>query len=154
MSVVVLATCGSTFTSDGLELRLSNEARPPDILIEWHGIDAATGLMTAAVSDGRAYEGPYFKITPDARTDQLAPLWEGWSVSRGWGAWRPESASGFVKTYDGMVLANLSTTRGDRMRCRFQLESPSLGMNGGGSGKCQFLGGKTIDTAFSTGREN
>jgi len=154
MSAVVLAMCGCTFTSDGLELRLSSEARPPDILIEWHGVDAAAGTMTATVSDGREYQGSYLKITSEARADQLALLWEGWDDSRGWRSWSQERASSFVKTYDGMVLTNLSTTHGDRMRCRFDLESPSLGMKGGGVGKCQFLGGKTIGADFSTGGED
>jgi len=154
MSVAALAMCGCTFTSDGLEMRLSSEAQPPDISIAWHGIDAAAGIMSATVSDGGAYAGRYLTITPEARTEQLAPLWEGWGDSRGWRSWSQETGTAFVKTYDGMVLANLSTTRGDRMRCRFELESPSLGMNGGGAGKCQLAGGKTMDADFSAGRED
>jgi hypothetical protein len=110
--------------------------------------------MSAMISDGRTYQGTYLRITPDARSDQLALLWEGWDASHGWRSWSSETASGFVKTYEGMVLANLRTERGDRMRCRFNLENRLLGMNGGGAGKCQILGGTTIEAVFpsATGR--
>ena len=146
--VAVLAMYGCTITSDGLELRLSNEAPPSDISIEWHSVDGDGGIMSATTSNGRAYQGAYLRITPGARNDQLAFLWEGWDASRGWRSWSSETAPVFVKTYDGMVLANLSAQSGDRMRCRFQLERRSRGMNGGGAGKCQVLGGKTTHAAF------
>lgn len=152
MTAAVLAMCGCTITSDGLELRLSAEKRPSEISMEWHGIDAAAGTLTATVSDGRAYAGSYLTITPEAPVEQLGLLWDGWDDSRGWHSWSLETRPAFMKAYDGMVLANLSTMSGDRMRCRFDLLSPLLGMNGGGAGKCQFFGGKTVGAAFSAGR--
>jgi len=145
MSVAVLAMCGCASTSDGLELEAAGNDRQADISIEWHGAGGFSGTMTATVAGGRSYEGTYLQITPDARPEQLAPLWEGWNDSRGWRSWRQETGSAFLETYDGMVLANLGTAHGDRMRCRFQLDFPTLGMDGGGTGKCQFLGGRTID---------
>jgi hypothetical protein len=148
LSVSVLAVCGCTFTSDGLELRLSNETPPSDISIEWHSVNGDGGIMSATTSDGRAYQGAYLKITQHARNDQMAFLWEGWDASRGWRSWSSETAPDFVKTYDGKVLANLRAESGDRMRCRFVLESRSRGMNGGGAGKCQVPGGKTFDAVF------
>jgi hypothetical protein len=152
LSVAVLAMGGCTCTSDGLELESPSEDKRADISIEWDGIDGFAGTMTATVADGRAYSGSYLLITPDARPDQLAPLWEGWDASRGWRSWHQQTGSGFVETYDGLVLANLDAMRGDRMRCRFLLDFPSLGIDGGGAGKCQFFGGKTIDVEFSAGR--
>jgi len=148
LPVAVLAVYGCTFTSDGLELRLDDEEQRSDISIEWHSVDGDGGLMSATISDGRAYQGAYLQITPDARNDQLAFLWEGWGASRGWRSWSSETVPAFVKTYDGMVLANLSAAGGDRMRCRFQLESRSRGMAGGGTGDCQLLGGRTIHATF------
>jgi len=150
LSVAVLAVCGCAITSEGLELRLSDEGSPSDIFIEWHSVDGEGGMMSATINGGRAYQGAYLKITPDARSDQLAIFWEGWDASRGWRSWSSETVPAFVKTYDGMVLANLSAESGDRMRCRFRLESRSRGMNGGGAGKCQLLGGKTIHAAFES----
>jgi hypothetical protein len=126
--------------------------RPAEVSIEWHSADGLAGTMTATAADGRAYSGAYLQITPEARSDQLAPLWDGWNASRGWRAWHEESGAAFVETYDDMVLANLSAASGDRVRCYFQLDFPSLGMNGGGAGKCQFFGGRTIDAAFLPGR--
>jgi hypothetical protein len=51
-----------------------------------------------------------------------------------------------------MVLANLDAVRGDRLRGRFLLDCPSLGIDGGGAGKGQVFGGRTIDVDFSAGR--
>jgi hypothetical protein len=150
LSVAVLAVCGCAITSDGLELRLSNDGQATDISIEWRSVDGDGGIMSATISDGRAYQGAYFWITSGARSDQLALLWDGWGASRGWRSWSSETSPVFVKTYDGMVLANLSTESGDRMRCRFQLESRARGMNGGAAGKCQLLGGETIHAAFQS----
>jgi hypothetical protein len=152
LSAAVLAVCGCTCTSDGLELNLPDTDSRAELSFEWRSIDAMAGTMTATAADGHAYSGPYRKITPDARSDQLAPLWEGWKDTRGWTSWRPENASAFMKVYDGMVLADLRTAHGERMRCRFELDFPSLGMSGGGAGKCQFPGGTTTDAVFSGGR--
>lgn len=152
MSVAVLTVSGCTCTSDGLELDAPAKDRRSDISVEWRSVDGFAGTMTATVADGRAYSGSYLAITPDVRADQLAPLWEGWTASRGWRSWHPETGPDFFETYDGMVLANLGTARGDRLRCRFQLDFPSLGMNGGGAGECQYSGGRTVDADFSAGR--
>jgi hypothetical protein len=150
LAVAGLALCGCTFTSDGLELRFSDDALQSEISIEWHGADGGAGIMSATTGDGRAFQGAYLEITAGVRHDQLAPLWRGWDASRGWRSWSPDTEPAFVKTYDGMVLANLSADTGERMRCRFKLESRSRGMAGGGEGKCQLPGGKTVRAAFSS----
>lgn len=152
MSVAVLAAGGCACTSDGLDLGEPNQVRQ-EPFIEWHGAEGLAGTMTATVAGRRAYSGPYLQVTPDVSAEQLAPLWQGWSASHGWRAWRQESWPDFLKAYDGMVLANLGNASGDRMRCRFQLDFPVLGMDGGGAGKCQFLGGETNDAAFSARRD-
>ena len=151
MSIAALAMYGCTCTSDGLEL--DAPSRQADISIEWHGLDGFTGMMTATSTDGLAYSGSYLQVTPSVRTDQLAPLWEGWKPSRGWRSWSEEDRPALLETYDGMVLANLGSASGDRMRCRFRLDFPSLGMDGGGTGKCQFFGGRTIAVDLSAERE-
>jgi hypothetical protein len=152
MSIAVLAMYGCTCTSDGLELDAPSNARA-DIFIDWHTLDGFTGTMTATAADGPAYSGPYLQVTPGVRSDQLAPLWEGWKPGRGWRSWSDEDRPALLETYDGMVLANLSSESCDRMRCRFRLDFPSLGMDGGGAGKCQLFGGRTIDAALSAERE-
>ena len=59
-------------------------------------------------------------------------------IARGdWRYWDREEESGFYKAYSGRVLANLRADDGERMRCRFDLISPSRGMAGGGEGRCQ-----------------
>lgn len=152
MSVAVLAMSGCAITSDGLELDATHDRRA-DMFIDWQDLDGFAGTMTATAADGLTYSGSYLQITPDVRHDQLAPLWEGWKASRGWRSWSAENGPALLETYDGMVLANLGTASGDRMRCRFRLDFPSLGMDGGGAGKCQFLGGRTVHADLLADRE-
>jgi hypothetical protein len=50
--------------------------------------------------------------------------------------------------YCGKMVANLASSDGKHMRCKFQLMDPQDGMSGGGQGQCQLPRGKTIDTPF------
>lgn len=153
LSVAVLATGGCALTSDGLELDTTGNSRLADMLISWDSVDGSAGTMTAIAADGSAYVGSYVQVSPQVRADQLAPLWEGWDATRGWRSWREEAGPAFIQAYDGMVLANLSTAAGEHLRCRFVLDFPSLGMDGGGTGKCQFPSGRTIHADLSGDRE-
>jgi len=75
--------------------------------------------------------------------DSLGPIWDGWRV--GWYDWpylgRPWpstfGATEFITHYTGKVVANLKTSDGKRMRCRFELAHPAGGLSGGGEGECQ-----------------
>ncbi|MEA3003178.1 MAG: hypothetical protein QOH81_1966 [Sphingomonadales bacterium] len=49
--------------------------------------------------------------------------------------------------YTGRVPANLEGP-GGRMRCRFTLMRPSVGMAGGGQRRCQLPNGTIIDADF------
>lgn len=110
------------------------------VAFTWQSTDDDSGGITATFGSGRVFKGSYFQITSDTRVDSLDPLWDGWgSPSRrgDWRYWDRDEESGFYKTYSGRVLANLQANDGERMRCRFNLISPSRGMAGGGEGRCQ-----------------
>ena len=98
------------------------------------------GAREAASWYAEVFKGRYFQITRDTRVERLDPLWDGWSrpyPRTGWRYWDRDMDREFLKEYSGRVLANLQSERGDHMRCRFNLISPSRGMAGGGEGRCQ-----------------
>ena len=108
--------------------------------------------MTAALSTGDVYTGPFFQITRETRIDELDPLWIGWVGPRrwrGWDYWGPRQS--VLTQYTGKVLANLAGPRG-HMRCRFTLRRPSAGMAGGGEGRCQLPDGTNIRADFPPAR--
>ena len=50
----------------------------------WKSTDDRTGTLTANLSNGVSYSGPFFQVTHDTRVETLAPLWYwlGQSVAR------------------------------------------------------------------------
>lgn len=119
----------------------------------WKSSDGGTsGTMTATLSDGSVFTGPYLQVTSTARNDDFAPMWSGWNY--GWPDWQWAGAgmpiSSFQTVYSGRVMANLQASDGKHLRCHFQLNNPSSGMQGGGQGQCQLQGGGTVDAVFPT----
>lgn len=120
------------------------------VSFNWTSQDSGTtGTMSATLSDGTAFSGPFLQMTGVARTEALEPLWHGWH--RGWSDWGdggpfPETA--FSTVYSGKVIANLQGPDSQRLRCRFHLNDPVAGMRGGGQGECQFSEGRTVDAVF------
>jgi hypothetical protein len=143
-AAVTLAGCTTTGTGAGQAVSGGETAT-----FTWKSDTDTGGTMTAGLSDGSTYEGPFFQVTQDSTVDQMGPLWTGWSGRRGfggWGLWGP--SEGFVTHYSGKVLANLQGPTG-YMRCRFTLASPASGMSGGGLGQCQLPTGPVIDAQFA-----
>jgi hypothetical protein len=119
----------------------------------WKSSDGGTsGTMTATLSDGSVFTGPYLQVTSTARNDDFAPMWSGWNY--GWPDWQWAGAgmpiTSFQTVYSGRVMANLQASDGKHLRCHFQLNNPSSGMQGGGQGQCQVQGGGTVDAVFPT----
>jgi len=121
------------------------------VTFNWVSKDGGvTGALTATMSDGSAFTGPFLQITEAARVDTLGSLWTGWH--QGWNDWPywgalPDTA--FVTRYSGRVVANLKGPGEHRLRCRFHLNDPIAGMRGGGQGECQGSDGRTIDAVFA-----
>lgn len=74
----------------------------------------------------------------DAQSGEMSAIPAGGDLYRG-PYWTP---------HEGEILANLIAEDGDRLRCRFRLEQPSIGMSGGGSGDCESTAGERISARF------
>jgi hypothetical protein len=116
----------------------------------WRSSDDRTGTLTANLSNGDSFSGPFFQVTHDTRVETLTPLWYGWRDTwRGWPYWGPYPDTAFVTHYNGRVVANLQDAADEHMRCHFHLMHPQHGMAGGGEGQCQLPSGQTIDATFA-----
>jgi len=144
IAIAALAVSACAATSDGLEIHVEDEAAV--VTFDWQSEGDASGVLTAALTDGREFSGPYFRIAAETRVELLGPLWEGWTTSRDWRYWQP--GQDFLKHYDGKVLASLTTAAGERMRCKFRFATPASGMVGGGEGKCQLADGTKLQATF------
>jgi hypothetical protein len=124
------------------------------VAFSWTSQDGGmSGTMTAALPDAM-FQGRFFQITQQTRYEALSPLWSHWS--RGWYDWPywggplPPNypTPQFITHYTGKVVATLSSSTDQRMRCRFHLVQPSRGMSGGGEGQCQLTGGRVVRAIF------
>jgi hypothetical protein len=146
--VVLAAGCTTMGTGFG-----STDSGAIPVNFTWKSSDSVSGSMNATLSDGKTFAGQFYQITSDTTIDNLGPLWAGWDGygRRGywggdWGFW--DAGPEFITQYSGKVVANLSSSDGKHMRCKFQLVHPSDGMVGGGRGQCQMPQGTTIETTF------
>ena len=155
--VGALAGCNTTTMGTGTA---SSPTGTLSAAINWNaGANASDGTMTARLTDGRTFTGPFFQITQETRSDSVAPLWVGWGGgSRRWSRWGggwdswgpgPQNWQTFSTQYTGRVVANLAAGDGTHMRCRFDLAQPTRGMRGGGQGLCQLPDGHVIDAVFA-----
>lgn len=145
LSLVTLLAAGCVTAGTGVG---SSPGGAVSAAFAWTADSPRAGTMTATLSTGETYRGPFFQVTRETRIEELAPLWVGWGRRwrwHGWDYWGPQQ--GYLTHYTGKVLANLEGPRG-RMRCRFTLMRPSAGMAGGGEGRCQLPGGTIIDADF------
>ena len=143
---IFLAGCATTGTGYG---GVQTGGREP-VSFHWKSTDGGiSGTMSATLSPGRSFSGQFTEMTTETHIDALDHMWHGWAP--GWGAWGPGPANGFVTSYSGRVLADLSDANGEHMGCRFRLADPPSGMSGGGSGECQVAGGEKIDATFPPG---
>jgi hypothetical protein len=138
---LVLGACTTLGTGSGSTL-----AGDQPVSFAWQSKDGGvTGTMTATLSSGPVYTGPYLEITSTTQAPDFYPMWRGWS--RYWSDWQ-FGIDANRTTYTGKVVANLEGPGAQRMRCRFDLTDPLAGMSGGGQGQCQVAGGSTIDATF------
>ena len=120
------------------------------VTFAWKSTDGGiTGTMSATLADQQTFSGPYLQITRQVRTQDFDPLWTGWGYGwNDWGGWGQFPVPAFATQYSGRAMANLQTTDGQRMRCRFHLNKPIDGMAGGGQGECQLKNGRSVDAVF------
>ena len=135
-----LSACTTMGTGSGSTVQGDNP-----VSFAWTSKDGGvTGTMSATLSGGAVFTGPYLEITSTAQSQEFYPMWAGWPG--GWSDWD----WGFDNTtnYSGKVAANLTGPDSKHMRCRFDLNDSLAGMHGGGQGKCQVAGGITVDAVF------
>ncbi len=143
--MVLLAATGCTTTGTGVGVGRDGA---PGATFTWISSGPRTGTMTAVLSGGATYSGPFFQVTRETTIDELGPLWTGWDHRwrwHGWSYWGPSRST--LTHYTGRVLGNLSGPDG-KMRCQFRLIRPSSGMAGGGEGRCQLPSGAIIEATF------
>lgn len=107
----------------------------------------AFGHVVIELPDGTLYRGDYRLVgEPDEMT---SALWRPWRT--GWPDWPlpwegealPVTVSldegSLQDRYRGIAIANLEAPNGQRMRCRFGLLQPTVGLAGGFDGDCQAM---------------
>ncbi|HSO44597.1 MAG TPA: hypothetical protein VLQ47_03665 [Rhodoferax sp.] len=150
---LALTGCTTTGTGGG-QFKGGGAAQEP-VAFSWTSTDGGlSGTMTATLPD-TSYQGGFFQITQQTRSEVLTPLWNNWN--RGWNDWpywggpmmrQPVPTTQFITHYSGKVVANLTGEGGRYMRCRFHLGSPARGMSGGGEGQCQLADGREVLAFF------
>ena len=114
------------------------------VAFSWTSSDGGiSGTMTASLSDGRSFSGPFREMT----SQTVAPFWYG-SDFYGWHD-GTASSSAFRTRYSGSVVADLVDTNDARMRCQFRLLTPHRGISGGGAGECRVTGDAPVDVRFA-----
>lgn len=149
---LALAACTTTGSGSGQVAGVG--AQSESVAFSWTSKDGGlSGTMTAVLPDV-SYQGEFFQITQQTRTEVLAPLWAHWN--HGWYDWPywgipaspPYPATQFITHYSGKVVATLAAQGDQRMRCRFHLMAPARGMSGGGEGQCQLSDGRLVRAVF------
>lgn len=149
---LALAACTTTGSGSGQVAGVG--AQSESVAFSWTSKDGGlSGTMTAVLPDV-SYQGEFFQITQQTRTEVLAPLWAHWN--HGWYDWPywdipaspPYPATQFITHYSGKVVATLAAQSDQRMRCRFHLMAPARGMSGGGEGQCQLSDGRLVRAVF------
>jgi hypothetical protein len=120
------------------------------VAFAWKSTDGGTsGTMSATLDSQQTFSGPYLEITSQVRSEDFGPMWNGWGPYwNDWAGWGVFPEYGYARQYSGRVMANLQAADGQRMRCRFFLNTPIDGMAGGGQGKCQLTNGRSVDAVF------
>jgi hypothetical protein len=133
------------------------KARYERVVFKWESTDdGRSGTIRTELPDGEQFSGPFNEIVAGTEVtvyDDFRGSWYGgpWT-GRDWtwgGDWPYYSNSAdYVAFYTGHVVALLEGDRGTNMRCRFSLDDPSRGIEGGGAGECQTSEGDRITAVF------
>ncbi|AEG02678.1 hypothetical protein [Methylomonas methanica] len=120
------------------------------VTLSWKSSNSGeSGILSATLLDGRVFSGPFYQILSQTELDQVGPLWTGWDYGwYGWDYWGTGPQVDFVTRYTGKVVANLASSSGERMRCRFHLVQPYKGMEGGGNGECELSNHDKLSAYF------
>ncbi len=149
---LTLLACTSMGTGTG-----TLEPGNSPVSFSWTSNDSGiSGTMSATFGNSKpvdtnasVFSGPFLQVTSSSRTESFEPMWRGWRRGwNDWGYWGSYPETSFTTHYSGKVIANLTGPDNKSLRCRFHLNRPSEGMNGGGQGECQFNSGRNIEATF------
>jgi hypothetical protein len=114
-----------------------------------------SGTMQATLASGQIFSGRYTETARELSGEDSDIVLE--SLSRAsidwgsdlplWDGWTPYPDD-LVTQYSPWLVVNLQAANGQRMSCRFQLNTPSEGMKAGGQGSCRLDNGGTIAAVF------
>jgi hypothetical protein len=150
-AAIALTACTTVGTGSG---SLSPGGAP--VTFAWKSTHAGmSGTMQATLASGQIFAGPYMESVRELSGEDSDIVSEG--LSRGsvdwgsdlplWDGWTPYPDD-LVTQYSQWVLVNLQAADGQRMSCRFQLNTPAAGMTGGGQGSCKLENGRSVDAVF------
>jgi hypothetical protein len=148
LAAAALTGCTTVGIGNG-ELR---PGRTP-VQFDWSSDDGGiSGVMRARIGTGASFTGPFVQITHQESSIAAAVEWDSWP-----GEWDAPGGEvtypdvGLTTSYSGRVEADLASADGQRMHCRFTLNTPPAGMNRGGHGQCRLGDGSTVDAVFHRG---
>ncbi len=94
------------------------------------------GSLQTMLPDGERFEGKIDKIgSADNKSNTSAPESEPTDFEE-------------VRIFEGNAEATLSGSKGNIMKCRFNLADSIIGLSSGGFGLCQVSDGRVIDVFF------
>ena len=94
------------------------------------------GSLQTMLPDGERFEGKIDKIgSADDKSNTSAPESEPSDFEE-------------VRIFEGNAEATLSGSKGNIMKCRFNLADSIIGLSSGGFGLCQVSDGRVIDVFF------
>lgn len=155
-ALLLASACASSGTTTATVVDRQGAAIPARMTWQTPSPTGAHGRLMVTLPDGETYVGAYQLVDePDAMTTALWSPWhEGWPE---WPLpWEGAALPGdvdvadrdaLVQRYVGLVIANLESRDGERMRCRFGLLQPSVGLAGGLDGDCRSTTGARGATA-------
>jgi hypothetical protein len=117
------------------------------VKFSWASSGNVSGSITATLANGETFTGPFLQIT-STLTDELGSQGPIWHQE---GLYDVGPALQYVAHYSGRVVADLSRSNGEQMRCRFELMRPVDGMAGGARGECRLPDGLSVHAQFPAG---
>ena len=82
VSLVALAAAACTTTGMGTGQSARGNIGATFV---WKETGGTRGRMTASLTNGQVYQGPFFQVTQESRIDDYGPLWSGWGPYSPWG---------------------------------------------------------------------
>lgn len=145
-AALVFGGCASTGEASARVVDRDGDVVPATIAWRTPSPYGAFGRMVVTLPDGTGYAGEYRLV--GEQNPETAALWEPWRA--GWPDWplpwengalpaltSVDDGDGLRQRYQGLAIANLESPSGERLRCRFGLLEPTVGLAGGMNGDCQ-----------------